>query len=157
MRQSILFVCLGNICRSPTAEGIFRKVACEQSNLDLFIDSAGTSAHHQGESPDPRSVEAAKQRGYDLTGIRSRQVTLNDFEEFDLLIAMDKNNYQALIDLAARTSVADAQQKVKLFLDYADQKNFSEVPDPYYGGANGFNLVIDLIEDASRGLLKSIT
>ncbi len=148
---SILFVCLGNICRSPTAEGIFRAKA-EQAGIadQLVIDSAGTSAYHQGEPPDKRSQQEAAVFGYDLSAIRSRKVVEADFEQFDLIIAMDKTNFNNL--KIYNSKAYDA--KLKLFLkEFAPELGVSEVPDPYYGGAKGFTEVVKLIEVASDGLI----
>jgi len=152
---SVLFVCLGNICRSPTAEGIFKhKLAQTELNELIFVDSAGTSAHHVGESPDQRAQEEAKKAGYDLSFIRSRQVRDVDFHEFDLLVAMDDSNYYNLVDAVPEP---EYQQKIKLFLaDYAPDLPKREVPDPYYGGAQGFVEVIQLIEAASDGLIEEL-
>ncbi|NVJ65310.1 MAG: low molecular weight phosphotyrosine protein phosphatase [Gammaproteobacteria bacterium] len=149
---SILFVCLGNICRSPTAEGVFR-VKAEQAGLanKLFIDSAGTSAYHVGEQPDLRSQQEAKRHGYDLSYIRSRKVATDDFDKFDLIIAMDNSNLVNLKHLDTK----GYDDKLKLFLhDYAPQLGVSEVPDPYYGGAQGFTEVVRLIESAADGLIE---
>lgn len=154
-RFSVLFVCLGNICRSPTAEGIFNH-KLDQTELSelVFVDSAGTSAHHVGESPDPRAQEEAKRAGYDLSFIRSRQVRDVDFHEFDLIVAMDDSNYYNLKDLAPDS---DYHDKIKLFLaDFAPQLPKREVPDPYYGGKQGFVEVIELIEAASDGLIEHL-
>ena len=152
---SVLFVCLGNICRSPTAEGIFKHKLNQTELSDLvFVDSAGTSAHHVGESPDPRAQEEAKRVGYDLSFIRSRQVRDVDFHEFDLLVAMDDSNFYNLQDLDPEPEYHD---KIKLFLaDYAPHLPKREVPDPYYGGKQGFVEVIELIEAASDGLIEHI-
>lgn len=152
---SVLFVCLGNICRSPTAEGIFKhKLAQTELNDLVFVDSAGTSAHHVGESSDSRAQEEAKALGYNLSSIRSRQVRDVDFHEFDLLIAMDESNYYNLKDLAPEPEYHD---KIKLFLaDFAPQLPKREVPDPYYGGKQGFVEVIQLIEAASDGLIEHL-
>lgn len=158
MSYSILFVCLGNICRSPTAEGVFRKLAVEKLNhLKLEIDSAGTAAHHVGENADPRTIRAASDRGYDLSNIISRQVVDEDFTKYDLILAMDKSNFNHLIHQAKSSNNDKHANKVKLFLkEFANNSTYSEVPDPYYGGDKGFNLVIDLIEDASLGLIESL-
>ncbi len=149
----VLFVCLGNICRSPTAEGVFRKLVEDHGVSDQFeIDSAGTSGYHIGEAPDPRALQAAKQRGYDLSKIRGRQVSISDFDYFDIILAMDHSN---LNDLLANATSA-SRDKVKLFLDFAIDVRENEVPDPYYGGVKGFDHVIDLIESASDGLLNHL-
>ena len=158
MSYSILFVCMGNICRSPTAEGVFKAIAEQQlTHLDLYIDSAGTIGYHAGEHADSRAIQAAKNRGYDLSKIISRQVRNEDFEEFDLVVAMDKDNYNNLKAQATQAGQSHHFDKIKLFLDYSEQSAYNEVPDPYYGGAKGFDLVIDLIEDASNGLVKEIS
>lgn len=153
MDTRILFVCLGNICRSPTAEGIFRKVVADARMQDrIFIDSAGTGGWHIGKSPDARAVSAAKTRGYDLSSLRARQVAAADFEAFDFILAMDHAN---LSDLQSMKP-ALYQGHLGLFLDFAEHSHHREVPDPYYGGAAGFDLVLDLIEDASAGLLRQL-
>ncbi len=152
--RSILFVCLGNICRSPTAEGVFRTKA-EQAGLteQLFIDSAGTSAYHVGEEPDLRSQQEALAHGYNLSYIRSRKVELEDFEKFDLIIAMDQSNLTNLKLLNSN----GYNSKLKLFLkDYAADLKITDVPDPYYGGAKGFSHVVKLIEQASDGLIHTL-
>ena len=150
--QSILFVCMGNICRSPTAEGVFRHVASEAGVLERFtIDSAGTHAYHVGEPPDRRSQAAAERRGISLADIRARRVEDLDFERFDLILAMDEDNHRLLIE----QSDSSHHGKIRLFLDYSDNSE-REVPDPYYGGASGFERVLDLVEDAARGLLRSL-
>ncbi len=151
--NAILFVCMGNICRSPTAEGVFRGKAQEAGLLDqLLIDSAGTHAYHVGEPPDLRSQEFARKRGYDLSPQRARQVNANDFEKFDLIIAMDKDNLRNLQKLCP----TQYQHKLKLMMSYATHSPSDVVPDPYYGGGRGFDTVLDYIEDASDGLLVAI-
>ncbi|WMS88040.1 low molecular weight protein-tyrosine-phosphatase [Pleionea litopenaei] len=149
----VLFVCLGNICRSPTAEGVFRDKVKKQ-NLSNYVstDSCGTAAYHVGSPPDTRSLQAGIARGYDFTDLRARKVKLKDFDEFDLICAMDQNNYDDLIAFAPDQH----HQKVIKFLSFA--MNFSEedVPDPYYGGPKGFERVLDLIEDASDGLILKL-
>ncbi|MBD1389685.1 low molecular weight phosphotyrosine protein phosphatase [Neiella sp. HB171785] len=150
--DSVLMVCMGNICRSPTAEAVFRQHAAKRQ-LQVHIDSAGTIGYHVGKKPDPRSMEAGKARGYDFDAIRSRRVVVEDFAHFDLLLAMDQANYD---DLMALCPSEDVRHKVKLMLDFSTQQKFSEVPDPYYGGQRGFELVLDLIEDASQGLVEHI-
>lgn len=152
MATRILFVCMGNICRSPTAEGVFRaRVAARGVEQHFEIDSAGTHAYHVGDPPDPRSIEAASRRGIDLTAIRARKVTAEDFERFDLVLAMDADNHERLLGIARDTHAG----KVRLFLEYGASGR-REVPDPYYGGANGFEDVLDLIEEAADGLLDEL-
>lgn len=142
---------MGNICRSPTAEAVFRQKT-NQINLSVRIDSAGTLAYHEGEKPDHRSLKAGVERGYDFVGIQARKVTANDFETFSLILAMDHDNLKNLLKLAPQ----EHAHKVKLFLDYAERFDDKEVPDPYYGGSRGFDFVLDLIEDASDGLINYI-
>lgn len=155
MKQTkILFVCLGNICRSPTAEGVFRKLSSEHSELSLEIDSCGTYGYHQGEGSDPRSVSVAGDRGYDLSSIRSRKILPQDLKVFDYVIAMDHSNLDSLKNLAKRHDFPI--NNLHLFLDFSKQVEIKEVPDPYYGGDNGFDYVIDLIEDASKGLIREL-
>ncbi|RMD84474.1 MAG: low molecular weight phosphotyrosine protein phosphatase [Candidatus Dadabacteria bacterium] len=150
---SVLFVCSGNICRSPTAEGVFRHLA-KKEGLEhlLHIDSAGCHSYHKGEPPDIRAQEAAERRGYSLKGIRSRPVTHKDFLIFDYILAMDNSNLSFLLSNCPKGH----KSKIKLFLDFAPAISKSEVPDPYYGGAKGFEHVLDLIEVASIGLLEEI-
>jgi protein-tyrosine phosphatase len=149
----ILFVCLGNICRSPTAEAVMRGVvARETPDLVMTLDSAGTSNYHPGSPPDRRSQAAARQRQYDLSDLRARQVRAEDFASFDLILAMDRSNLDELLRLAPRS----ARGKIQLFLDYAPEQPLREVPDPYYGGPSGFEDVLNLIETASRGLLRRL-
>lgn len=151
----VLFVCLGNICRSPTAHGVFQ-YKLEQRGLAAYVevDSAGTAAWHAGKSADARSVAAAAERGYDLTPLRARQAVAQDFDAFDYVLAMDADNLHNLQQLkpaAARTEPA-------LFLaSFARDFQQEEVPDPYYGGADGFEQVLNLVEDACDGLLDDIT
>ena len=151
-KTSVLFVCMGNICRSPTAEGVFRHIV-RQSGVagQLEIDSAGTHAYHVGEQPDRRSQAAASRRGYKLGDIRARRVSTADFERFDLILAMDKLNLVTLRDMADESD----HDKIRLFLEYASGPE-NEVPDPYYGGATGFEHVLDLVEEASKELLASL-
>lgn len=149
----VLFVCMGNICRSPTAEGVFRKLVTDAALHDkVFADSAGTHAYHQGEPPDRRAAEAAMRRGYSLDGIRARRVTETDFENFHYVLAMDEDNYGKLREAAGDLHI----EKVRLFLSFATNQATREVPDPYYGGAGGFERVLDLVEEASQGLLDEI-
>jgi protein-tyrosine phosphatase len=149
----ILFLCMGNICRSPTAEGVFRKIANEEAaDLRLEIDSAGTHDYHVGEPPDPRAIAAARRRGIDLTPLRARQLEPGDFARFDLLLAMDERNRRDALSLQP----AAGRERLRLFLEYAPDATVREVPDPYYGGAAGFEEVLDLVEAASRGLIAAI-
>lgn len=149
----VLFVCLGNICRSPTADGIFRElVKREKLDQGLLVDSAGTGNWHVGKAPDARTIAAAKQRGYDLSVLRARQVTKSDFDEFDYILAMDNSN---LRDLQAMKP-AHFSGHLGLFLEFGSSKQYREVPDPYYGGSEGFELVLDLVEDAAQGLLGHV-
>jgi protein-tyrosine phosphatase len=149
----ILFVCLGNICRSPTVEGVFRAIAQREApGLVTLVDSAGTADYHVGEPPDQRSVRHALGRGYDLAGLRARQVTRADFTRFDLLLAMDDDN---LVQLG-RVAPLASRERARLFLEYAGHRPEREVPDSYYGGAAGFERVIDLAECASRSLLARL-
>ncbi|HEY5641866.1 MAG TPA: low molecular weight protein-tyrosine-phosphatase [Woeseiaceae bacterium] len=149
---SVLFVCMGNICRSPTAEGVFRHHATLAGYHErLHIDSAGTHAYHVGEPPDRRAAAAAERRGISLAGIQARRVTEQDFERFDYIIAMDADNLERLKAEAAEEHHA----KIRLFLEFAERREM-EVPDPYYGGAAGFERVLDLVEEASRGLLGTL-
>jgi protein-tyrosine phosphatase len=154
MRKSILFVCLGNICRSPMAEEIMRSLLTENELTDsIGIDSAGILSVHQGELPDRRMREHAFTRGYRLTH-RSRPVTTDDFDRFDLIIGMDDNNIDALERLAP---TLEAKKKIQRMADFfTDKVQYGYVPDPYYGGSQGFNLVIDLLEDACKNLLGNI-
>ena len=151
----VLFVCMGNICRSPTAEGVFfNQVQAQGENLlDKFvIDSAGTHAYHINEQPDFRAQSAAKERGVELTHLRARKVVMGDFEDFDYLLAMDTDNYSILIDACPEQH----RDKIKYFLDYAPHLEAREVPDPYYGGKYGFERVLDMVEAASEGFLKEL-
>jgi protein-tyrosine phosphatase len=149
----ILFVCLGNICRSPTAEGVLRYLAAKEApQLALEIDSAGTADYHIGAPPDPRSQRAALRRGIDISGLQARQVAANDFARFDLILAMDAENLGELQAMQPRNSRAS----VKLFLEYAPDLGFRNVPDPYYRDAAAFEEVLDLTTAASRGLLAAL-
>ena len=146
----ILFVCLGNICRSPSAEAVFRAIAAREApELTLEIDSAGTAGYHIGDPPGPRTQEAARRRGYDMSPLRARIVDGADFERFDLILAMDTNN----LDVLRKRAPAVYRERVRLFLEFAPDCGLDEVPDPYYGGPSGFEQVLDLVEEASRGLL----
>ena len=151
MNKSILFVCMGNICRSPSAEAVFRHKA-NAAGLSLEIDSAGTIAYHQGNPPDSRSLKAGVARGYDFSDLKARKVKSSDFEHYDLILAMDNDNVHNLKKMAE----PEYHYKIKLFLEYGQEFSETEVPDPYYGGSGGFELVLDLIEDASDGLIASL-
>ncbi len=151
-KVSVLFVCMGNICRSPTAEGVFRHLVAEAGLEERFeIDSAGTHAYHVGEPPDKRALQAAARRGFSLESIRARRVAPEDFERFHHIIAMDQDNLVMLHEQAE----AGQREKIRLLLEFASGPE-TEVPDPYYGGATGFERVLDLVEDASRGLLDML-
>lgn len=150
---SVLFVCLGNICRSPTAHGVFRQMVQDRGlETQIHIDSAGTGGWHVGSEPDNRAQAAARRRGYELSDLRARQVSLSDFERFDYVLAMDKDNLRDL----QRQAPAVYHEKIRLFLSYRDDGSIAEVPDPYYGGEQGFNHVLDLVEEASAALLDTI-
>ena len=150
MRTRVLFVCMGNICRSPTAEGVFRKLVEGEGLLAGFsIDSAGTINYHEGEPPDRRAQAAARRRGVDLSRLVARAVTTDDFESFDVILAMDRDN------LAALTARCPAQHRGKLRL-FLDGMELDEVPDPYYGGPDGFEQVLDLCEAGARRLLDEL-
>ena len=149
----ILFVCMGNICRSPIAEGVVRRMADLaglSSRVDL--DSAGTHAHHEGERPDPRASSAALRHGYDLSGIRARRISEHDFFRFDLILAMDRQNLASL----RKRCPPEYRSKLRLFLEYAEGATQQEITDPYYSSKEGFEQVVLLCEQAARGLLKRI-
>jgi len=153
MPYKLLFVCLGNICRSPSAENIMNHLI-DQANLSdrIVCDSAGTSSYHIGSSPDRRMTQAANQRGIKMTG-KARQFKRDDFEQFDLILAMDQENYENILYLDPSGKY---RHKVKLMCDFCHQHTLKEVPDPYYGGPEGFNQVIDLLLDSCGGLLEFI-
>jgi protein-tyrosine phosphatase len=152
-RTRILMVCLGNICRSPTAEGVFRHLLTQEApELQVEVDSAGTAGYHIGSPPDSRSRRAAMSRGVDLSELRARQVAPHDFACFDLILAMDRDNLGTLEAMRPEGSRA----RVRLFLEYAPELGRLEVPDPYYGDASGFEEVLDLSTAASRGLIAAL-
>ncbi|AOY02139.1 phosphotyrosine protein phosphatase [Jeongeupia sp. USM3] len=152
-KYSVLFVCTGNICRSPTADGVLLAMAADAGLGDrLVVDSAGTQGYHVGEAPDRRAQAHAKKRGYDLSGLRARQVAASDYARFDLILAMDAGHLRQL----ERQAPSQHQAKIKLFLDFATGTREREVPDPYYGGADGFEHVLDLVEDGCAGLLAHV-
>jgi protein-tyrosine phosphatase len=152
-KVSVVFVCMGNICRSPTAETVFRHYV-ENAGLSehILIDSAGTHDYHVGDPPDSRAQRAAQQRGYDMSKLRGRQVGKDDFRRFDYVLAMDRANLAIL----QRITPTDSNTQARLFLEYARHHPEREVPDPYYGGAAGFERVLDMAEDAAQGLLEEI-
>lgn len=147
--KRVLFVCTGNICRSPTAEGVLRHMAREMA---IDTDSAGTHDYHIGDAPDPRTIRAAKRRGYDLSLLKARQVSRQDFTDFDLIVAMDRGHHAALVAMAPPGSHAE----IAMFLDYLPDCGYDGVPDPYYGGPEDFERVLDLVEEGMRGLIKAL-
>ena len=149
----ILFVCTGNICRSPTAEGVFRQLV-DAAGLaaNIATDSVGTGSWHIGDSPDPRAVAAAKARGYDLTPLRGRQLQQGDFESFDLLLAMDQGHYDHLADRCPSGAI----ERIRMFLELTPDTGRTNVPDPYYGGMEDYELALDLIERGARAWLDRL-
>ena len=149
----VLFVCMGNICRSPTAQGVFSKVLREQGlEGQIAVDSAGTHDYHIGKPPDERALEAAARRDIDLSVQRARQVDVSDFTRFDYILAMDQDN----LDILRALCPHDLNGRIGLFMDFAPEWGEREVPDPYWGGQRGFERVLDMVEGASRGLLGHI-
>ena len=150
---NVLFVCMGNICRSPTAEGVFSHVVT-QAGLEkkIGIDSAGTHAYHVGEPPDPRAQKSALSRGIDISHLRARRAIEQDFERYDYVVAMDRDNLENLRAICP----PEHESKLTMFLQYASHSDIQEVPDPYYGGPLGFERVLDMVEDAAKGLLQEI-
>ncbi len=152
-RHKVLFVCYGNICRSPSAEGVFRHLTKQaEAGRHFDIDSAGTSGIHAGEPPDPRSVAAAAERGIDISMLRARQVHSRDFSRFDLILAMDRQNLLDLHQLSDRLK-SPPRSEIRLMMDFAQSHPLREVPDPYYGDGDGFARVLDMLEQAGTGLL----
>ena len=150
---SILFVCMGNICRSPAGENIFRHFVNEAGLADsVHCDSAGTIGYHTGNAPDARMSKTIRNRGYEVTGA-ARQFSLHDFQDFDLILTMDEENYANIIELA---KTDEERSKVQRFTDFCTEHDEQEVPDPYYGGEEGFELVADLIEDGAHEILRSV-
>lgn len=153
MVYRVLLVCMGNICRSPTAEGVLRHFIKINGLSDkVEVDSAGTHGYHVGEAPDARTQRAALQRGYNLSQMRARRVAPQDIEYFDLILAMDKSN----LDNLRRLAKPDRHDRIKLFMDYSKNFDDDEVPDPFYGLGHGFDLVLDMVEDASQGLVDEL-
>jgi protein-tyrosine phosphatase len=151
--QRVLFVCTGNICRSPTAEGVFRHQVAEAGLAEVIAtDSVGLEGWHVGNPPDPRSIQAAAQRGVDISDLRARQLTLEDFDRFDLLLAMDEGHHH---DMLGRASGAQ-RDKIRMFMEAAGERPAPAVPDPYYGGPDGFESVLDMIEDGARAWLREL-
>ncbi|CAN5459238.1 low molecular weight protein-tyrosine-phosphatase [soil metagenome] len=147
----VLFVCLGNICRSPVAQGVFEELV-KREGLDdeIFADSAGTGTWHLGHPPDERAAESALRRGFGISSQKARHLSPEDFDRFDYILTMDKENFRKV------SSMASGEAEVRPFLDYAKDSPESEVPDPYFGGGRGFERVLDLVEEASEGLLEEI-
>lgn len=153
MKIKVLFVCLGNICRSPSAEAVFKHLVKEKGESGKYvIDSAGTAAYHAGEQADARMRNHAKKRGIELTSI-ARKFVPNDFDRFDYIIAMDQENFH---DLKRQARNDDDLKKLHQMTDFSKKYNYNHIPDPYYGGDEGFELVLDLLEDASEGFYESI-
>jgi len=151
MSVKVLFVCMGNVCRSPVAQGVFENVVRREGLGDeVWVDSAGTGDWHAGHPPDERAQESARSRGLDISHLRARRVTPEDCRTFDYVLTMDEDNYRAVSVLCGGDAV------VRPFLDFADSSPEREVPDPYYGGPGGFERVIDLVEEASEGLIRDI-
>ncbi len=154
-RVRVLFVCMGNICRSPTAHGVFRKLVEDAGLVDrIEIDSAGTHAYHEGEPPDRRAQEAALRRGIEMHDLRARRARSEDFEYFDYILAMDQDNYHSLSSICPEGR--GLERRLMLLMDFAPQMRVREVPDPYYGASSGFETVYDMVEAAASGLLEDI-
>lgn len=153
MTYRVLLVCMGNICRSPTAEGVLRHfIKINNLGDKVEVDSAGTHGYHVGEAPDSRTQRAAAVRGYNLSQLRARKVARQDLDYFDLILAMDKSNFDNLQRMASPEQL----ERIKLFMSYSRNFDDDEVPDPYYGLGHGFDLVLDMVEDASLGLIDEI-
>lgn len=153
MNYRVLLVCMGNICRSPTAEAVLRQMIKNNKLGHIVeVDSAGTHGYHVGEAPDSRTQRAALARGYNLSQLRARKVARQDIDYFDLILAMDKSN----LDNLRRMAPPEAHERIKLFMDYSKNFEDDEVPDPYYGLGHGFDLVLDMVEDGAQGLVDEI-
>lgn len=150
--MKILMVCLGNICRSPLAEGVFRQKAQERG-IEIEVDSCGTSSYHIGDTPDPRSIENARENGFDISNLRARQFSKADFERFDRIYVMDQSNYN---DVLAKTDIDAHRNKVKMILNEIHPGSNRPVPDPYFGGEDGFQTVFDLLNEASDRILDDL-
>lgn len=151
MSTRVLFVCMGNICRSPMAEGVFRHLVRQAGLEDVVrVDSAGTHAFHEGEIPDKRALSTASRRGFDISSKRARQVSAKDFEDFDLILAMDWDN----LSLLQQTAPKKAHHKLQLLMRFATEHESATIPDPYHGGQQGFEQAMDFVEDACAGLLE---
>lgn len=151
--MKILFVCLGNICRSPTAEIVLREIAAREApELPLHVESAGTADYHVGHPPDQRTRTAARRRGYEMSSLRAKLLDPRDFNRFDLILAMDRSNLETL----RLRAPALVRERIRLFMEFAPDADRAEVPDPYYGDANGFEEVLDLVEVAARGLIRHL-
>ncbi len=150
--KKILMVCLGNICRSPMAEGILRHLA-DKSDVDVFIDSAGTANYHEGEAPDSRAIACLRQQDIDISGLRARQFSTTDFDSFDLIFVMDRKNYQHVVQLARSD---DHRQKVKLLAEEFPHRMYREVPDPYYGSPREFDEISDLLHASCKMLVERL-
>lgn len=149
----VLFCYMGNICRSPTAHGLFRKLVQDEGLTDrIYIDSAGTHAYHVGHPPDERSQQTALRRGLDISDLRARKVEREDLEWFDYIVAMDQDNYMILSEMCRDRS----QDKLYLMMDFLPTARMREVPDPYYGGASGFERVFDMVEEAAAAMLREL-
>lgn len=152
-KGSVLFICMGNICRSPSAQGVFEKFVDDNGLANKFlIDSAGTHSYHVGGKPDSRATQAALSRGIDLRGQRARKISTEDCEKFDHIVVMDNDNHMNVRMMCPQQH----QHKIHKMMDFSPSSKYTEVPDPYYGGDQGFELVLDLLENASNGLLDSI-
>ncbi len=150
---NVVFVCMGNICRSPTGQAVFENLVESKGLSDkIHVDSAGTHAYHVGEPPDARSQRTAQRRGIDMSTQRARRVEHDDFDNFDYVLAMDQSNYDGLVSMAS----VSQSERIHLFMDFAASGKHKEVPDPYYGGSNGFERVLDMVAEASEGLLADI-
>jgi len=149
----VLMVCMGNICRSPLAEGVLRhRLAMRSEPLPVEVDSAGTHGYHHGAPPDARARTAALRRGVDIATLRARPVVAEDLLRFDLILAMDEDNHSFLLQMADE----EQQARIRLYLEFASKARLRSVPDPYYGGPAGFERVLDLVEDATEGLLSEL-